>query len=304
MLTNYVGVLSLKTPCIPTSLFAIFVSPLVPPDLLPTWWNFGLTGICDNFTETEEVYCRPAFAPSQNVLTVLEDSLRDSLRRRDGQGEDGPEHNENDDESQGDSDPEELLEAVLNSWNDTLASLSPSGLPAHQDKVDTLIYAGAVLTIIAATTDVLGWAFQLVCLPGWTLIPTYLVGGLTGMAAPACVSEAMRASMVGPFGTNDGGFGFHVYLVFVNAGVRLLVCIVMVWFYVAVSPENRRAWLRRPPSSSSDDDSDCYNPPARTSESHPKGTAQSPSQNGPAQPDSGERQRTPDCLGTLEAPKS
>ncbi|KAL1840065.1 hypothetical protein VTJ49DRAFT_841 [Mycothermus thermophilus] len=119
------------------------VAPLVPPEL-PTHWNIGISGRCDNFTTTGEVYCHRAFLPSQNVLTVVEESLRDSLRRRDGQG-----HEDQHDE---------LVDRVLTSWNEALARhpTSSIGVIANRGTTEALLRTSAALTLIELVMG-LGW---------------------------------------------------------------------------------------------------------------------------------------------------
>ncbi|KAL2267031.1 hypothetical protein VTJ83DRAFT_4308 [Remersonia thermophila] len=50
---------------------------------LPAYWRFGISGICDIYNnEKGEVHCRSQFAPPQDVMSVLENPLRDSFRRK------------------------------------------------------------------------------------------------------------------------------------------------------------------------------------------------------------------------------
>jgi hypothetical protein len=43
-----------------------------------------LIGRCDRFQSSREVHCNSAFLPSQDIWTVVEETLRGSLRRRRG----------------------------------------------------------------------------------------------------------------------------------------------------------------------------------------------------------------------------
>ncbi|KAL1839371.1 hypothetical protein VTJ49DRAFT_1606 [Mycothermus thermophilus] len=223
------------------------VTPIVIPEL-PEFWNFGISGICDNFTATREVYCRPTFAPTHHVLAVLEESLRDSLRRHAAK-EKGENENGANDKTPEDPDPE-LIKTVISSWNETLAGLSPSGLVAYEDKVDALWRAGAILGVGAVVADMAGVVS--ICagpLKVPMLIITYPIGGLIALASASCVEDARRMSMNGPYGTNEGGLDATVGLIFGNSGLRLVIGIGMACYGWATRRAKRRekSATRNPP---------------------------------------------------------
>ncbi|KAL2124980.1 hypothetical protein VTJ04DRAFT_1345 [Mycothermus thermophilus] len=145
------------------------VSPLLPPEL-PTFWYFGIS-----------------------------DSLQDTFRRR---GEWQPNHDSEAlaEESKNNT---ELLRTVLDSWNQTLASLSPSGLPGLQEELDFLFHACGVLALCTVLLDagaIAAFVFKPLSLIGPLVL---LFGVATGFAAAACETCAWKLSMAGPLGTNE-----------------------------------------------------------------------------------------------------
>ncbi|KAL2264498.1 hypothetical protein VTJ83DRAFT_7008 [Remersonia thermophila] len=198
--------------------------PLVIPEL-PEFWNFGLSGICDTFTATHEVFCRQSFAPTHRLLTVLEESLRDSFRRQAGK-ENGKRDNKTGDKIQHDSDPE-LIKTVISSWNNTIAGLSPSGLAAHESKVDALWRAGAILAVGAVAADTAGLIIGFI--PRLGVLVVYWIGGLTALADASCVESARQMSMNGPYGTNEGGLGSTARWIFANSCLRLVLGILVCY---------------------------------------------------------------------------
>ncbi|KAL2122297.1 hypothetical protein VTJ04DRAFT_2752 [Mycothermus thermophilus] len=130
------------------------VTPLITPEL-PTFWNVGISGVCDNFTITTpegrpswDAYCQKEFLPSQDILNILEGSLRRTFQRL-------HEQNQTD---QKDSNTELLISNILTSWNESLAKISPSTLADEKKEVEELLLGSSILAITSAVTDVLAMA--------------------------------------------------------------------------------------------------------------------------------------------------
>jgi hypothetical protein len=126
------------------------ISPLIP-------WSLTLlmAGVCDNFTITTpegrpswDAYCQKEFLPSQDILNILEGSLRRTFQRL-------HEQNQTD---QKDSNTELLISNILTSWNESLAKISPSTLADEKKEVEELLLGSAILAITSAVTDVLAMA--------------------------------------------------------------------------------------------------------------------------------------------------
>ncbi|KAL2115633.1 hypothetical protein VTJ04DRAFT_9888 [Mycothermus thermophilus] len=101
--------------------------PLVPHEL-PLFWYFGLGGVCDHFQD--EIHCRREFSPSDGILILLEDSIRDNIRRSHGQWQEY--HYESSDGQR--SSIDQLVKDVVASWSTALTaakalSFSPSFSP-------------------------------------------------------------------------------------------------------------------------------------------------------------------------------
>ncbi|KAL2271361.1 hypothetical protein VTJ83DRAFT_732 [Remersonia thermophila] len=197
--------------------------PLVPPKL-PTVWVFGLSvaGVCDNFTDIQEIHCRRRFLPSNGILTLLEDSLRHSFRRRGG---DQDIHNR----TQSDS---ELVKAVLTSWNKTLDRHNlASGIVAHRDKLDAVLRASAGCAIALAILDLVWFVVTVQTLAKGLATPvlSILNGGL-GIAVWALADRAYDLGTVLPPDMNAEWLEQEVFFTFMGGTLRVLFMAGMVGY--------------------------------------------------------------------------
>ncbi|KAK3329148.1 hypothetical protein B0H66DRAFT_526539 [Apodospora peruviana] len=115
------------------------ISDLVHPQL-PNFWYYGMSGICDVYSNSTRLsapgpsQCRHAFPPTQNLLAVVEDSLRESL------------------DSNG-TNQEKVITAVLSAWNDTLSGIPSSKLRDKEAKVAVQGKASAALAVLCLLFD-------------------------------------------------------------------------------------------------------------------------------------------------------
>jgi hypothetical protein len=123
----------------------------------------------------------------------------------------------------------ELLRTVFNSWNKTLASLSPSGLPGLQEELDSLFHAYGVLALCTVLLDA-GAIAAFVLKPLSLIGPLVLLFGVAaGFAAAACETCAWKLSMAGPLGTNEGVH--EEYFPYSSSSMRFLFGLTFLAFY-------------------------------------------------------------------------
>ncbi|KAK3291170.1 uncharacterized protein B0H64DRAFT_43686 [Chaetomium fimeti] len=177
---------------------------LVPPEL-PTYWYWGMAGICDVFEKTGETRCRRAFPPTQNLLGILEGSLTDRL---------------GDDEGQ-------RVGNILSSWNATLHKISPDRLVAKEAKFAAQSKASAALAILAIILDAATPLLASFLLSDQSRRRAYiapLLSALIAMAAGTLATLTMRDGVHGIVDTPEHG-GPAIIIVFVGAALRLLSCV-------------------------------------------------------------------------------
>ncbi|KAL1843838.1 hypothetical protein VTJ49DRAFT_7189 [Mycothermus thermophilus] len=193
------------------------VAPLVPPEL-PTLWVYGMSGVCDNFTETQEVYCRYRFHPPHDILTGVEESLQDSFSRRNG-------HDDNHNATES-----ELLNTVLASWNETLASLDPSGFAADRGTVDYLFRISARCGIVGLTTDLLWPLIALMTKGRGPLLSlTCLVGAVVGFVTWDLAKRASDLGSIGPSLGKSYNYGVEGQVIVASFRLTLWAIVSIVW---------------------------------------------------------------------------
>ncbi|KAK3307800.1 uncharacterized protein B0T15DRAFT_490410 [Chaetomium strumarium] len=109
------------------------VAELRPSDL-PTYWYWGPSGICDVYETEHEVRCRRALPPTQDLLTIVKQSVQDRYG----------------------SNEKQLVDRIVSSWNATLSSLSPSVLRDTEARFASQSKASVALVVIAIPTIVAG----------------------------------------------------------------------------------------------------------------------------------------------------
>ncbi|KAK4097258.1 hypothetical protein N658DRAFT_561920 [Parathielavia hyrcaniae] len=180
----------------------------LPRAELPTYWYWGMSGICDVFQETGKTRCRRAFPPTQNLLGVLEESLRDRLS----------------------SDQEQLTNDTVASWRTALDNIDPSRLVDKEAKYAGQLKASVALAILACilncATPLLAWWL----LRRSTTWPSYilsLVSHVIAIVAGALALLAMRDGMHPLLDTSEHA-GLAILVLFVGAGLPLAVPIIAV----------------------------------------------------------------------------
>lgn len=169
---------------------------------LPPYWFYGLSGICDFYTDSGETVCRQEFPPNQHVLHVVEASLRSGFAR----GLNGTLAVE---------DQETVVRGVLSSWEAALKS--STRLLDNEVRVSVQGKASAALVIVAILLDIPSWgiAFVFGVRPWGKRLADLL--GLSSMvlagAAAACAVLAMNGDMHGVVSGVGNVSGSLVFLV-------------------------------------------------------------------------------------------
>jgi len=159
---------------------------------LPQFWYFGYSGICDFFTDSPrisasgETKCRYGFPPDQNVLSVVEGSMRTALAAN---------------ESVTETDQEKVVKTVVSAWGEVLDEVPGSKLRDKESKVAAQNKAACALAILAALLDVTSWAIAIVLSEEriW-ILAAYLVAccsAIFAIAAGACAILSMNEGMHG-----------------------------------------------------------------------------------------------------------
>ncbi|KAK4096840.1 hypothetical protein N658DRAFT_435245, partial [Parathielavia hyrcaniae] len=174
----------------------------LPSAELPTYWYWGMTGVID--ASTGDTRCRRAFPPTQNLLGVLEESLRDHLG----------------------SDQEQLTNDIVTSWRTALDKIDPSRLVAKEAKYAAQLKASVALAILAFILDGATPFLALCLLHRSNRRPSYVpsfVSSVIAIAAGAPALLAMRDGVHPLLDTSEHA-GPAIMVLFVGAGLRLLSC--------------------------------------------------------------------------------
>ncbi|KAK5653608.1 hypothetical protein OQA88_8637 [Cercophora sp. LCS_1] len=178
-------------------------SDLVHPRL-PSYWYYGLSGVCDFFadgpdpirgpTTSGETKCRRSFPPKTDVLSILQDSLRANI------------------ETIIDPDrTEKSVASVLTAWEETLADVPPSRLRDKESSVESQAKAAAALAILSILLDIAnaGVSFTgstiAVCCIG-------LLSTVLSIVAGVCAILAMNNGMHGVVRTTGNASGSLIFL--------------------------------------------------------------------------------------------
>ncbi|KAK0701219.1 hypothetical protein B0T21DRAFT_353802 [Apiosordaria backusii] len=192
---------------------------------LPSYWYGGISGICDIYSEERhKTHCRRAFLPTQNILTIVEDSLRSFV----------------DDNAQ-----ERSINKVLVSWNSTLTRLDSSVLRDKEAKSVALIKASAALIIVAIVLDIV-FLF-------WSLFDTatrsvYFLSAMSGLIAITAGTLATLSVHYGMHAAvNKRGYVAPVTIVvFVAAALQVLTSLVGCCFAREEEYRYRDTWNPEP----------------------------------------------------------
>lgn len=153
---------------------------------------------------TGETRCRRAFPPTQNLISILEESLRDRLG----------------------NDQEQLTNAIVASWNATLSSVSPSRLAAKEAKFAAQSKASAALAILACVLDAATPLIALCLRHSSHRRRSYLapsISALIALAAGALAVLSMRDGVHRIVDTSERR-GPAIIILFLGAALRLLSC--------------------------------------------------------------------------------
>ncbi|KAK3991551.1 hypothetical protein QBC44DRAFT_357587 [Cladorrhinum sp. PSN332] len=190
------------------------VSHLVHP-ALPTYWYWGVSGVCDvheangDDSKDEVIRCRRKFLPTQGLLTLVEESLRDSLN--DGSNDSG-------------DNTDQIVQDVVSAWNTTVSKRRVATFLAEKEEgLPARLIASAALAIAAVVLD-FGIAF--VAGPCASIgkykrvFSTLLVfSGLQSLAAGTLAILSMRYGVRGMVSSGENG-GPAIIILFVAVALK------------------------------------------------------------------------------------
>lgn len=191
------------------------VAHLIHP-ALPSYWYWGISGVCDVFESPSPKKgtrkCRRAFPPTQNLLTLLEESLRDSL----------------DDDNRfltgTNNDTDQVVRDVILSWNATISKPRVAAfLSGKEDGLAVRLKASVGLAIAAVILD-FGIAFVAPCLFGElnkTISSLPFFSGLLALGAGISAVLSMRYGVRGAAMSSENG-GPAIIILFVGVAIRIL----------------------------------------------------------------------------------
>jgi hypothetical protein len=173
-------------------------SDLLSPDL-PVYWYWGMSGICDVRQNKDETRCRRAFPPTQNILTIVEESL------------------------------EGQAVGILAAWNATLSKIDPAKLRNKEGKVAAQIRGSAALAVMAVLSDFTIPPLALLAQEGskW---PYFLSLGPCALTIGAGALATLSV-MDGLYGAIETGEREGPAIKVLFAGVALKFCIVVAAAY-------------------------------------------------------------------------
>jgi hypothetical protein len=185
-------------------------------------------GICDVYETKHEVRCRRAFPPTQDLITIVRQSLED----RHGSGE------------------RQFVDSSVSSWNATLSNISPSVLRDKEARFASESKASIALVTLALILDALLLSIPSIS-SGRLTRCHYLAPAITSLLAIAGGTLAILATNDGvkrAVNTSEHG-GPALIVLFVGAGLRLLSAAVGCCFCVGSNePERTPVSASRPES--------------------------------------------------------
>jgi hypothetical protein len=169
---------------------------------LPVYWYWGSSGICDVYGSQSETRCRRQFPPTQALLAIVEESLRDRL----GEGTD-------------------QVRAVVPAWNATLSRLNPARLRNREARFASLSKASAALAVLAVILDVFSPVVGAAVVfssseSALLLYAVPVLGALLAIGAGMLATCSMNEGVHGMVWTGEHG-GLGVIILFVGAALRL-----------------------------------------------------------------------------------
>ncbi|SPQ18735.1 1febf056-33d6-4dce-847d-76ce4d045619 [Thermothielavioides terrestris] len=168
---------------------------------LPTYWYWGMSGICDVYNATGETRCRRTFPPTANLLSIVQDSLRDRF---------GDDH-------------DQLTISIVASWNATLNSLSPGRLVAKEGLFVAESRARSALAILSIPLDFLTIPRALCAMrrdsSSRSISVPPLLSALVTAAAGVLAVLSTRSGVQGAVSTGEK-VGTAVIILFVAASLR------------------------------------------------------------------------------------
>ncbi|KAK4223750.1 hypothetical protein QBC38DRAFT_43030 [Podospora fimiseda] len=207
------------------------VSHLIHP-ALPTYWYWGISGICD-VHEDETVNCRQKFLPTQGLLNLIEESLRDRLSN---------------DTNDSDNNTEQIVQDVVSAWNTTVSKPRVATFVARKERgLLVRLKASAALAIVAIVLDSI-FAIIVPCLvkgkfkKGLSTLP--VLSGLVAAAAGTLAILSMKYGVRGMVNTGEHG-GPAIIIIFVGVALKALPIALASW--LGNRYEEERLPTTRPP---------------------------------------------------------
>lgn len=170
---------------------------LLHPEL-PTYWYWGTSGVCDVYSNGE-TRCRHQFPPTNGLITIVEESLRDRLG----------------------SAQEPLVNDIVSSWNATLNNIDPSKLRNKEAKFTAESKAAVALAILAIILDGVISLLALLLGGSCSLYSASFFSALISIGAATLSTYSMYDGVHGVVETGEHG-GLGIILVFVGAALRIL----------------------------------------------------------------------------------
>ncbi|KAK4165474.1 hypothetical protein QBC43DRAFT_177352, partial [Cladorrhinum sp. PSN259] len=190
------------------------ISQLLRPRL-PTYWGWVLSGVCDVYeqhgaSKDEIIRCRRKFPPTQDLLTLMKQSMRDRL-------------NQDNNTIGRNNNTERIIQDVVSSWNATLAGSNLTiTLNGKQAGLAPRLRASARIGVLAILTDCVIPAILVRCLfcslkLSILFLPGVILSTLAG-------TLAILSSKYGLHGFINNGeiWEVGIILVFFSAGFRVL----------------------------------------------------------------------------------
>lgn len=182
---------------------------LLHPEL-PTYWYWGMAGVCDVYDSKSETRCRRQFPPTGNLITIVEESLRDRL----GSGQ------------------ETLINSIVSDWDATLNSIDSSKLRDKEAKFTSESKASAALAILAMILEA-GIPFLALASLKLTCGASFFTA-MVSVGAGVLAIFSMNDGVHGVVDTHEHG-GLGIILLFVGAALRLGSTTILA-FYCCVVP--------------------------------------------------------------------
>lgn len=171
---------------------------------LPTYWYWGASGICD-VTPKNATRCRRSFPATQNIVKVVEESLRDTLG----------------------SDQENVIQDFVTSWNVTLNSIPPDLLVDKQATYAAKSKASVALAILSLVFSLVLLVLFLLLGDDGPLVALSVGNAMIAMGGGVLATLSMNDGVHGVVDTGEHG-GAGIILLFVGAALSILFA---VWLW-------------------------------------------------------------------------